>query len=221
MRKKMRMRPASLRRNSSGTRDRKDGGKKEQMTIQIEYEAEREWEIDYRPIIEEIVVAALDYEKCPYEMEVNVVLTNDEEIRHVAGIRIPTGQPTSSLFRWVITMCRPILNGWKSSQRTIFNRETGELLLGDIVISIDKVDEQAEKYGHSKERELAFLVAHSMLHLCGYDHMEDDERLVMEKKQEEILAGKEIYALKAEKRTEGKGRALGNEIWGCDGGSAE
>ena len=71
-----------------------------------------------------------------------------------------------------------------------FNPETGELLLGDIVISIDKVDEQAEKYGHSKERELAFLVAHSMLHLCGYDHMEDDERLVMEKKQEEILAGK-------------------------------
>ena len=48
------------------------------MTIQIEYEAEREWEIDYRPIIEEIVVAALDYEKCPYEAEVNVVLTNDD-----------------------------------------------------------------------------------------------------------------------------------------------
>ena len=53
------------------------------MTIQIEYEAEREWEIDYRPIIEEIVVAALDYEKCPYEAEVNVVLTNDEEIHRI------------------------------------------------------------------------------------------------------------------------------------------
>ena len=56
------------------------------MTIQIEYEAEREWEIDYRSIIEEIVVAALDYEKCPYEAEVNVVLTNDEEI-HLPGLR--------------------------------------------------------------------------------------------------------------------------------------
>ena len=69
-----------------------------------------------------------------------------------------------------------------------FNLETGELLLGDIVISVDKVEEQAEKYGHSQARELAFLTAHSMLHLCGYDHMEEDERLVMEKKQEEILS---------------------------------
>ena len=58
-----------------------------------------------------------------------------------------------------------------------FNPDTGELMLGDIVISVDKVKEQAEKYGHSETRELAFLVAHSMLHLCGYDHMEDEERL--------------------------------------------
>lgn len=71
-----------------------------------------------------------------------------------------------------------------------FNPETGELMLGDIVISVDKVTEQAEKYGHSERRELAFLVAHSMLHLCGYDHMEDGERLVMEEKQEEILKRK-------------------------------
>ena len=55
------------------------------------------------------------------------------------------------------------------------------------MISIDKVDEQAEKYGHSKERELAFLVAHSMLHLFGYDHMQDEEREVMEEKQRDIL----------------------------------
>ena len=60
-------------------------------------------------------------------------------------------------------------------------------MLGDIVVSIDKVKEQAEKYGHSQERELAFLVAHSMLHLCGYDHMEDGQREEMERKQEEIL----------------------------------
>ena len=68
-----------------------------------------------------------------------------------------------------------------------FNPETGELMLGDIVISVDKVEEQAEKYGHSQTRELAFLVAHSMLHLCGYDHMEEEERLLMEARQNEIL----------------------------------
>ena len=68
-----------------------------------------------------------------------------------------------------------------------FDPDTGELLMGDIVISVDKVKEQAEKYGHSQTRELAFLVAHSMLHLSGYDHMEDDERIQMEDMQREIL----------------------------------
>lgn len=68
-----------------------------------------------------------------------------------------------------------------------FHPETGELMFGDIIISMDKVKEQAKAYGHSNTRELAFLVAHSMLHLMGYDHMVEEERIVMERKQEEIL----------------------------------
>jgi len=59
--------------------------------------------------------------------------------------------------------------------------------MGDIVISVDKVKEQAEKYGHSQTRELAFLVAHSMLHLFGYDHMEEVERKEMEMHQKKIM----------------------------------
>ena len=69
-----------------------------------------------------------------------------------------------------------------------FDPDTGELILGDIIISVDRVKEQAESYGHSQKREFAFLVAHSMLHLCGYDHMEEDEAKVMEAKQEQVLA---------------------------------
>ena len=68
-----------------------------------------------------------------------------------------------------------------------FNPETGELLLGDIILSTEHILEQAKEYGHSKTRELAFLVVHSMLHLMGYDHMEDDERMVMEDRQRKIL----------------------------------
>ena len=60
-------------------------------------------------------------------------------------------------------------------------------MLGDIIISVDKVKEQAEKYGHGVRREYAFLIAHSVLHLTGYDHMEDEERQVMEQKQREIM----------------------------------
>ena len=69
-----------------------------------------------------------------------------------------------------------------------FDPDTGELILGDIIISVDRVKEQAESYGHSRKREFAFLVAHSMLHLCGYDHMEEGEAKVMEAKQEQVLS---------------------------------
>jgi probable rRNA maturation factor len=62
------------------------------------------------------------------------------------------------------------------------------IVLGDIIISIEKAQQQAEEYGHSLKRELAFLTAHSMLHLLGYDHMVEDEERVMFQKQEEILA---------------------------------
>ena len=65
--------------------------------------------------------------------------------------------------------------------------ENDEIILGDIVISIDKAKEQAEEYGHSLEREIAFLTVHSMLHLMGYDHMEVAEEKEILKKQKEIL----------------------------------
>ena len=68
-----------------------------------------------------------------------------------------------------------------------FHPETGELLLGDIVISAEKVLEQAKEYGHSPKREYAFLIAHSMLHLMGFDHMGPEEAEDMEKRQKEIL----------------------------------
>ena len=60
-------------------------------------------------------------------------------------------------------------------------------MLGDIVISKEKVIAQAEEYGHSVKREYAFLIAHSVLHLSGYDHMEEEERIEMETLQREIL----------------------------------
>ena len=70
-----------------------------------------------------------------------------------------------------------------------FKPETGELVLGDIVLNVERIKSQAAEYGHTQTRELAFLVAHSMLHLLGYDHMEEEEREIMEKRQREILDG--------------------------------
>ena len=60
-------------------------------------------------------------------------------------------------------------------------------LLGDIIISLEKVQEQADEYGHSFERELAYLTIHGMLHILGYDHMEPDDKAEMRKEEEFIL----------------------------------
>ena len=65
--------------------------------------------------------------------------------------------------------------------------ESEELVLGDIVLCSDVIAEQAEEYGHSELREYSFLIVHSMLHLFGYDHMEEEERKQMEAKQREIM----------------------------------
>ena len=70
---------------------------------------------------------------------------------------------------------------------SVIDPETDELILGDIMISVDKLMEQAKTFGHSLKREFAFLVAHSMLHLSGYDHMTPEDAAVMEKKQEAVL----------------------------------
>lgn len=60
-------------------------------------------------------------------------------------------------------------------------------VLGDIVISIPRVEEQAKEYGHSFERELAYMVVHGFYHLMGYDHMEDDDKKIMREKEENVL----------------------------------
>ena len=65
--------------------------------------------------------------------------------------------------------------------------EVGEICLGDVVICEQKAREQAEEFGHSFERELVYLFTHSVLHLLGYDHMEDDEKKVMRTREEEIM----------------------------------
>ena len=158
------------------------------MTVEIEYEAKRRLELPYETIINDVIEEAMDYEDCPYEAEVSVTLTDNEAIREINREHRGIDSPTDVLSFPMVDYERPAdFDGLEDRAEDYFNPETGELMLGDIIVSVDKVEEQAEKYGHSQARELAFLVAHSMLHLFGYDHMEEEERLVMERKQAEIL----------------------------------
>ncbi len=162
------------------------------MTVNIEYETDIELKLDYEDIINKVVAEAADYEKCPYETEVNVVLTDNKSIHEINRETRNVDAPTDVLSFPMIEYGVPadfdsLEEEMELSPGDYFNPDSGELILGDIVISVEKVMEQAEKYGHSQERELAFLVAHSMMHLFGYDHMEAEEAKVMEAKQEDVL----------------------------------
>lgn len=155
------------------------------MHIDISYETDVKLHIAYKKIIEEMILASLDYENCPYEVEVSVSIVNDTYIRELNKTYRDMDKSTDVLSFPLNDYKSP--SDFDTLDDTAFNPETGELMLGDIVISAEHTIVQALEYGHSRKRELAFLVVHSMLHLFGYDHIEDDERLVMEAKQEEIL----------------------------------
>ena len=138
------------------------------MTVNIDYESEDRLDLPYETIIQEIVEEAVDYENCPYEAEVNVLLTDNEGIRQINRQYRQIDSPIDVLSFPMADYDEPAdFDRLEEQGADYFNPETGELLLGDIVISVDKVKEQALKYGHSESRELAFLVAHRMLHLFG------------------------------------------------------
>ena len=158
------------------------------MTILVENEAERELDFDYEEVIEAVINKTLETENCPYETEVNVLLTGNGEIhtanKEFRGIDRPTDVLSFPMVDYEFPSDFSCVD---KNPESYLNPETDELLLGDIMISVDKVYEQADEYGHSRKREFAFLIAHSMLHLLGYDHIDEAERKVMEVKQEAIL----------------------------------
>ena len=156
--------------------------------MQIDYETERELGIDYETLAVKVADKVLEMEKCPYDAQVNLVLTDNEEIERVNTEFRDIARPTDVLSFPMIPFETPAGYDIVEEDESYFDLDTDELLLGDIMISVDKVFAQAEEYGHSVTREFCFLVAHSMLHLLGYDHMVDEERIVMEQKQNEVYA---------------------------------
>ncbi len=130
---------------------------------------------NYRILIRKACNTTLVYENFIDKAEVNVTLVNDSEIKEL-----------NSEFRGIDNSTDVLSFPLGEDGIYDINPETNALMLGDIVISVEHALSQAEIYGHSVDREIAFLTVHSMLHLLGYDHVNNIEK-EMFKKQEEIL----------------------------------
>ena len=158
------------------------------MSFFLEEEVEVDFDFDYRQIAEKVINYCIEREKFPYEAEVNLTLTDNEGIHIINKEYREIDRPTDVLSFPMLSYDAPgDFSFLMEENEDDFNPDTGEAMLGDIIISVDKVKEQAREYGHSELREFAFLVTHSMLHLFGYDHMEPEEAEVMERRQREIL----------------------------------
>ncbi|MBQ6364598.1 MAG: rRNA maturation RNase YbeY [Lachnospiraceae bacterium] len=136
----------------------------------------------------QVVREVLRLEACPYDVQVGLTLTDDDEIRELNRTYREIDRATDVLSFPNLSLPQPsCFTAAQEDPAGAFDPETGELMLGDIVISKPHMEQQAADYGHSLKREFAFLVAHSTLHLCGYDHMTEEEARVMEQKQETAL----------------------------------
>lgn len=157
------------------------------MTVYYEEEGELTLPFECEEFAKKAAETALDELGCPYEAEVNLLLTMNEEIRQMNREFREIDRATDVLSFPMIEYETPGEFAFLEEYDDCFHPETGELVLGDIVISKEKVLSQAEEYGHTPKREFAFLIVHSVLHLSGYDHMEDEERFQMEALQRQIM----------------------------------
>ena len=157
------------------------------MTISYEKETDIDLGIDCEELAKTVGDRVLDQENCPYESQISLILTDDEGIREVNREHRGLDRSTDVLSFPMVDFPSPAEYSVLEEDDSLFDLDTGELLLGDIMISAEHVKAQSEAYGHSIRREFCFLVAHSMLHLLGYDHMTPPEAAVMEAKQEQVL----------------------------------
>ncbi|OON96602.1 MAG: rRNA maturation RNase YbeY [Epulopiscium sp. Nele67-Bin005] len=163
------------------------------MNLEIEFECELDSTQNFfnqqmQEKILSVIEGALDEEDVPYEVEISLTITNKEQIQQINFEQRNINKYTDVLS---FPQIEPAPNGginWDILETNFCtNHDTGAIILGDIVLCFEVAKEQAQDFGHSLEREVCFLVAHSMFHLLGYDHMTKEDEARMIEKQENVL----------------------------------
>ncbi|SHF07416.1 rRNA maturation RNase YbeY [Clostridium fallax] len=144
---------------------------------------------DFERKISEVIEFALKEEEVNVSYQVSVIFVDNDEIRKI-------NKETRGIDNATDVLSFPMLDYenkkvykeiYKDYEFDITYLDNGELILGDIVLSLERAREQSKEYNHSYIRECSYLVVHSVLHLLGYDHMEEDDKKIMRSREEEIL----------------------------------
>lgn len=149
---------------------------------------------EFQNKLEEVINFALKEEEVTVPIEISMLFVDNEEIREInndtRGIDRATDVLSFPMLDYEDKKVFKEMYKDKEFNETFMDGE--ELVLGDIVLSLERALEQSEEYNHSFTREACYLVVHSVLHLLGYDHMEDEDKKVMRKREEEILGKLDI-----------------------------
>ncbi|MBQ3567997.1 MAG: rRNA maturation RNase YbeY [Anaerotignum sp.] len=167
-----------LRRQNCRPLRRKKTERKKTVNLLIDNRTEELLTPELEEAIRKAAAESLKYEEFDENCEISVSIVDNEEIRQI-------NKQFRNIDRATDVLSFPMLTFEEGEEAEV--NENDEIILGDIIISLERAREQAEEYGHSLKREVAFLTAHSMLHLLGYDHMEPEEEAEMFGRQKEIL----------------------------------
>ena len=148
------------------------------MTVLIDNRTDWVLDDEFERLFNDVVLESLKFENFDTQCEVSISIVDNSEIKNI-------NKQFRHIDKETDVLSFPQLTFEEGKVADV--NENDEIILGDIIISIEKAISQAEEYGHGLRREIAFLTAHSMLHLMGYDHMEPEERDIMFEKQEKIL----------------------------------
>lgn len=153
------------------------------------------FEIDAHEFIDNVVRHVLKFEEVDIECELNVFLVDNKKIREI-------NLEYRGIDRSTDCLSFPMLNykkgnvfkdQYKNYEFKNYELDDGKLILGDIIISLEKANEQSIEFNHSFERETKYLLIHSLLHLLGYDHIEDSEKQIMRVREKSIIKYLKIF----------------------------
>lgn len=144
---------------------------------------------DLEEKINSVIEYALKEEKVQIPTQISIIFVDNESIREINKDQRGIDKVTDVLSFPMLDYeeNKVFKDQYLGYEFKVEDMDEGEVLLGDIVLSLERALEQSEEYGHSFIREVCYLTVHSILHLLGYDHMKDDEKKKMRSREEEIL----------------------------------